>query len=63
VHPDADLVFDTSKPDGMPRKVLDVSRLRNLGWSPSYDLDSGIRSTYQWYLEQVSTAVGLRGID
>ncbi|MBU3718598.1 MAG: GDP-L-fucose synthase [Actinobacteria bacterium] len=63
VHPDAQLVFDTSKPDGMPRKVLDVSRLRNLGWSPSYDLDSGIRSTYQWYLEQVSTSVGLRGID
>ena len=63
VHPEAELVFDTSKPDGMPRKVLDVSRLRNLGWSPSYDLDPGIRSTYQWYLEQVSTTVGLRGID
>jgi GDP-L-fucose synthase len=63
VHPEAELVFDTSKPDGMPRKVLDVGRLRNLGWSPSYDLDSGIRSTYQWYLDQVSAAVGLRGID
>lgn len=50
VYPQAELQFDTSKPDGTPRKVLDVGRLRNLGWSPSYDLDRGIRETYEWFL-------------
>ena len=50
VYPQAELRFDTSKPDGTPRKVLDVSRLSNLGWSPSYDLDRGIRETYEWFL-------------
>lgn len=63
VHPGVELVFDTSKPDGMPRKVLDVTRLRDLGWSPSYDLDTGIRSTYDWFLQQESTTAGLRGIN
>ena len=62
VFPDAVLHFDTSKPDGTPRKVLDVSRLRELGWSPKYDLDSGIRSTYEWFLEQQSAHASLRGI-
>ncbi|MFZ9541780.1 MAG: GDP-L-fucose synthase family protein, partial [Ilumatobacteraceae bacterium] len=62
VHPSARLVFDTSKPDGTPRKVLDVSRLNDLGWSPSYDLDRGIRTTYQWFLEQQSNQSALRGI-
>ncbi|MDA2958470.1 MAG: GDP-L-fucose synthase, partial [Actinomycetota bacterium] len=62
VYPDAILHFDTSKPDGTPRKVLDVSRLRNLGWSPSYDLDRGIRSTYEWFLQQQTSNTALRGI-
>lgn len=62
VNPGADLRFDTSKPDGTPRKVLDVSRLRDLGWSPAHDLDSGIRSTYEWFLEQQSAHASLRGI-
>jgi len=52
VHPDAELVFDTSKPDGMPRKVLDVSKLNSLGWKPSISLRDGIESTYRWYLSQ-----------
>ena len=39
VYPEAELRFDTTKPDGTPRKVLDVTRLRDLGWSPSIDLD------------------------
>ncbi len=55
VYPEARLVFDTSKPDGTPRKVLDVTRLRDLGWSPSYDLEHGIRTTYQWFLENLGT--------
>jgi GDP-L-fucose synthase len=63
VNPSASLRFDTSKPDGTPRKVLDVSRLRNLGWSPSHDLDSGIRSTYEWFLDQQSAQASLRGIN
>ena len=60
VCPDAALVFDTSKPDGTPRKVLDISRLRGLGWQPSIDLDSGISSTYEWFLDQRQT--DLRGV-
>lgn len=46
-----DLVFDTSKPDGTPRKLLDVSRLKLLGWEASISLEKGLRETYQWFLE------------
>ncbi len=49
VYPEADLLFDTTKPDGMPRKVLDVSRMATLGWKPSLDLRQGIEETYRWY--------------
>jgi GDP-L-fucose synthase len=45
------LELDTSKPDGTPRKLLDVSRLEKLGWHASIELEDGIRSTYAWYLE------------
>lgn len=45
------IVWDTDKPDGAPRKLLDNSRIRKLGWTPSIELESGIRNTYQWYLE------------
>jgi GDP-L-fucose synthase len=41
--------FDTSKPDGMPRKVMDVSRLRALGWSARTPLEEGFRKAYDWY--------------
>jgi GDP-L-fucose synthase len=44
------LRFDTSKPDGTPRKLLDTSRLTTLGWSPRIELEAGIRSTYEWFL-------------
>lgn len=43
--------YDTSKPDGTPRKLLDVSRIRKLGWSPKIGLEEGIRMTYAWYKE------------
>ncbi len=59
VHPDAELVFDTTKPDGTPRKLLDVSQLNSLGWTPAHGLIDGIRSTYDWYLNQSN----LRGRD
>ena len=62
VCPDATLRFDTSKPDGTPRKVLDVTKLNDLGWSPSIDLDTGIRTTYQWFLDQQAAHADLRGI-
>jgi GDP-L-fucose synthase len=45
------LVFDTSKPDGTPRKLLDVSRLTALGWRAQVGLEDGIQSTYAWFLE------------
>ncbi len=45
------MVFDPAKPDGMPRKLLDVSRLRELGWQARISLEEGIRSTYAAYLE------------
>lgn len=48
---DGDLVFDSTKPDGTPRKLLDVSRLRAMGWEPEVTLREGIAGTYQWYLE------------
>ena len=46
-----ELEFDTSKPDGTPRKLLDVSRLNGLGWHASIELEPGLRSTYQWFLD------------
>jgi GDP-L-fucose synthase len=44
------LVFDTSKPDGTPQKLLDVSRLRALGWQARIGLEEGIKGTYEWFL-------------
>ncbi|MFC2088811.1 GDP-L-fucose synthase family protein [Calditrichota bacterium] len=46
-----ELKFDTGKPDGTPQKLLDVSKLNNLGWKHSISLEEGIISTYNWYLE------------
>jgi GDP-L-fucose synthase len=50
------LVFDTGKPDGTPRKLLDVSRLHALGWRHRIPLEEGVRQTYRWYLEQEEAA-------
>jgi len=47
---EGDLDWDTTKPDGTPRKLLDVSRIRDLGWEPQIALRDGITRTYQWYL-------------
>jgi GDP-L-fucose synthase len=51
VHPSARLVFDTTKPDGTPRKLLDVSRLHDLGWHHRIELRDGIAATYEWFLK------------
>jgi len=46
-----ELTFDTTMPDGAPRKLIDVSRLSNMGWKYSVDLEDGLTKTYNWYLE------------
>jgi GDP-L-fucose synthase len=55
------IVYDRSKPDGTPRKLLDVSRLARTGWSPRIDLREGIASTYRWYAERASAASARAG--
>jgi GDP-L-fucose synthase len=52
---DGEIVHDRTKPDGTPRKVMDVSKLRALGWEPRYDLRSGLEQTYGWFREHVLT--------
>ncbi len=59
VHPAARLIFDSSKPDGMPRKLLDVSRLHALGWRHRIPLQEGIVASYKWFLSNRSMARGL----
>ena len=49
VNPEAELIFDRTRPDGAPRKLLDTTRLTQLGFVPTIDLERGIRSTYEWY--------------
>ena len=49
------LEFDATKPDGTPRKLMDVSRLRAMGWQPEIDLDRGLHQTYGWFLENHAT--------
>jgi GDP-L-fucose synthase len=44
------LTFDASKPDGAPRKLMDVSRLKSLGWQASIGLEDGLRNAYAWFL-------------
>jgi GDP-L-fucose synthase len=56
IYPRAVLGFDSSKPDGTPRKLLDVSRLHSLGWRHRLDLRDGIAATYQWFLEHRAEA-------
>lgn len=46
-----DIEWDTSKPDGAPRKLLDSSRLSAFGWHPTVDFEDGVKDTYQWYLD------------
>jgi GDP-L-fucose synthase len=57
VHPDATLVFDRTKPDGTPRKLLDISRIKALGWTPNIELRAGVESTYRWFLEHADHRV------
>ena len=49
------IIWDSSKPDGTPKKLMDSSKFRSLGWSPRIDLETGIKSTYTWFLENQHT--------
>ena len=55
-----ELVFDTSKPDGTPRKLLSIEKIKSLGWAPRTPLREGIEKTYRWYLENVVGSAGAR---
>jgi GDP-L-fucose synthase len=46
-----ELAFDATKPDGTPRKLLDIAKIKSLGWSPRIPLREGIAETYKWFLE------------
>jgi GDP-L-fucose synthase len=54
IHPEAELRFDESKPDGTPRKLLDVSKISALGWRPKVGLHEGLSRTYAWFLENAA---------
>jgi GDP-L-fucose synthase len=56
VYPSASLDFDTSKPDGAPRKLLDVSKLNKLGWRYRISLPQGLASTYKWFIDNEKQA-------
>ena len=53
---EGEIAWDTSKPDGAPRKLMDSSKLNQLGWTPSYDLKAGLTHTYDWYLSNIDSA-------
>jgi GDP-L-fucose synthase len=51
-----EIVYDTSKPDGAPRKLMDSSKLTRLGWAPQYSLKQGLEDAYGWYVENIGIA-------
>lgn len=51
-----EIIWDATKPDGTPRKLMDVSKMKDLGWTYKIDLEEGIRLTYDWYINNVETA-------
>lgn len=54
---EGDLAFDTSKPDGTPRKLMSGDKLANMGWHPSITLEDGLRETYEWFVEQIDAGL------
>ena len=50
---EGELTFDASKPDGAPRKLMDVDRLKKIGWQASISLEDGLRQTYEWFLQNI----------
>jgi GDP-L-fucose synthase len=60
VYPEAQIVFDTEKPDGMPQKLLDVSRLHDLGWRHTIGLRQGISQAYEWFVANAKPDVSAK---
>ena len=58
---DGRVEWDTGKPDGTPRKLLDSSRIRALGWKPEIELREGLAGTYEWYLNSLGSRVEASG--
>jgi GDP-L-fucose synthase len=54
-----ELQWDPTKPDGAPRKLLDSTRIRSLGWKPHIELAEGLAETYRWYVRHVETTTGV----
>ncbi|VCY62667.1 GDP-L-fucose synthase [Escherichia coli] len=52
---DGKIVFDITKPDGSPRKLMDVTRLENLGWKYRYNLKQGLELTYKWFINNLDS--------
>ena len=49
------ILWDSSKPDGTPRKLMDISKMKELGWSYSTELEDGVKKTYRWFLDNISS--------
>jgi GDP-L-fucose synthase len=47
------ILWDDSKPDGTPRKLMDISKMKDIGWEYSTELEEGIEKTYQWFLDNI----------
>ena len=60
VNKDCKIIWDNSMPDGTPKKLMDSSKFNNLGWSPKIDLESGIKSTYEWFLNNIDNLKQLK---
>ncbi len=56
---EGDILTDTSKPDGTPRKLMSASKLRQLGWMPSIALEEGLKMTYRWFLDEIPSSAGV----
>jgi GDP-L-fucose synthase len=56
------IIWDKSKPDGTPKKLMDSGKLRKLGWEPKINLEVGIRITYDWFLENIKSSKAIKGI-
>jgi len=57
-----DIIFDPNKPDGTPRKLLDVSKASQLGWTPNHSLEEGLRLTYDWFVATQERQLALREV-
>ena len=57
------IIWDTTKPDGTPKKLMDSSKLRNLGWQPKIKLEDGIRMTYDWFMKEISLTQYVKGMN